>query len=62
MPEVAPPLPGVAIVASRKSDVSELLKSFQVADEPDSNQGLCRAIKEMAGLDLTPAPFAALIR
>jgi hypothetical protein len=61
MPEVAPPLPGVAIVACRKSDVSELLKSFQVADN-DSNQGLCRAIKEMAGLDLTPAPFAALIR
>ena len=61
MPEVAPLLPGVAIVASRKSDVSELLKSFQVADH-DSNQGLCRAIKEMAGLDLTPAPFAALIR
>ncbi|HEY1535477.1 MAG TPA: hypothetical protein VGF76_15735, partial [Polyangiaceae bacterium] len=61
MPEVAPSLPGVAIVASRKSDVSELLKSFQVADD-DSNQGLCRAIKEMAGLDLTPAPFAALIR
>jgi hypothetical protein len=61
MPEVAPLLPGVAIVASRKSDVSELLNSFQVADD-DSNQGLCRAIKEMAGLDLTPAPFAALIR
>jgi hypothetical protein len=61
MPEVAPLSPGVAIVASRKSDVTELLKSFQVADD-DSNQGLCRAIKEMAGLDLTPAPFAALIR
>jgi hypothetical protein len=61
MPEVASLLPGVAIVASRKSDVTELLKSFQVADD-DSNQGLCRAIKEMAGLDLTPAPFAALIR
>jgi hypothetical protein len=61
MPDVLPLLPGVAIVTSRKSDVSELLKSFQVADD-DSNQGLCRAIKEMAGLDLTPAPFAALIR
>jgi len=61
MPEVAPLLPGVAIVASRKSDVSELVKSFQVADD-DSNPGLCRAIKEMADLDLTPAPFAALIR
>jgi hypothetical protein len=61
MPEVAPLLPGVAIVASRKSDVSELLENFQVAHD-DANQGLCRAIKEMAGLDLTPAPFAALIR
>ncbi|MEO7034882.1 MAG: hypothetical protein ABI548_13315 [Polyangiaceae bacterium] len=61
MPEVAPLLPGVAIVASRKSDVSELLQSFQVAGD-DSDQGLRRAIKEMAELDLTPAPFAALIR
>ncbi|MEO8905074.1 MAG: hypothetical protein ABI488_21680 [Polyangiaceae bacterium] len=61
MPEVAPLLPGVAIVASRKSDVGELLQSFQVAGD-DSHQGLRRAIKEMAELDLTPAPFAALIR
>ena len=64
MPEVAPLLPGVAIVASRKSDVRELLQSFRVASEAgdDSDQGLRRAIKEMAELDLTPAPFAALIR
>ena len=61
MPEVAPLAPGVAIIASRKSDVSELLSSFQVA-QSDANQGLCRAIKDLAGLDLTPAPFAALIR
>jgi hypothetical protein len=63
MPEVAPLSPGVALVLSRQSDVSELLSSFQVAPAPgDSNQGLRRAIKEMAELDLTPAPFAALIR
>ena len=61
MPEVAPLAPGVAMVPTKKSDVHELLSSFQVA-EPDVNQGLCRAIKEMAELDLTPAPFAALIR
>lgn len=61
MPEVQPLAPGVAMVESKKSDVKELLSAFQVA-EPDVNQGLCRAIKEMAELDLTPAPFAALIR
>ncbi len=60
-PEVAPLSPSVAIVASRKSDISELLQSFRVADD-DSSPGLRRAIKEMAELDLTPAPFAALIR
>jgi len=51
----------VAMVESKKSDVNELLSTFQVA-EPDVNSGLCRAIKEMAELDLTPAPFGALIR
>lgn len=63
MPEVLPLSPGVPLtgVESKKSDVNELLSSFQVA-EPDVNHGLCRAIKEMAELDLTPAPFAALIR
>ena len=61
MPEVLPLAPGVAMVETKKSDVNELLSSFQVA-EPDVNPGLCRAIKEMAELDLTPAPFAALIR
>jgi len=61
MPEVAALSPGVAMVASHKSDVSELLSSFQIGPD-DSNQGLCRAIKELADLDLTPAPFAALIR
>jgi hypothetical protein len=61
MPEVLPLSPAVAMVASKKSDVNELLSSFQVA-EPDVNPGLCRAIKELAELDLTPAPFAALIR
>jgi hypothetical protein len=61
MPEVSALSPAVAIVASRKSDVSQLLADFQV--EPDgTHQGLRRAIKELAELDLTPAPFAALIR
>jgi len=61
MPEVAPLPPGVAMVESKRSDVHELLSSFQVA-ESDANPGLCRAIKDMAELDLTPGPFAALIR
>jgi hypothetical protein len=67
MPEVAPLSPGVAMVASRKSDVSELLSSFQITRDPQnepigSDVGLRRALKEMAELDLTPAPFGALIR
>ena len=49
------------MVESKRSDVHELLSSFQVA-ESDANPGLCRAIKDMAELDLTPGPFAALIR
>ncbi len=74
MPEVAALAPGVAMVPSRKSDVSELLSSFQISQHaantpneahasPESDEvQLRRAIKEMADLDLTPAPFAALIR
>jgi hypothetical protein len=61
MPEVQPLSPGVPMIESKKSDVNELLSAFQVA-EPDVNPGLCQAIKQMAELDLTPAPFAALIR
>jgi hypothetical protein len=61
MPDVVPLSPGVAIVASRQSEVSELLADFQVAED-NTHQGLRRAIKELAELDLTPAPFAALIR
>ena len=61
MPEVSPLLPGVAIVASRKSEVSELLSGFQVSAD-DTHRDLRRAIKEMAELDLTPAPFSAFNR
>lgn len=61
MPEVEPLSPAEALVVSKKSCVTELVSTFQVGPD-DSNQGLCRAIKEMADLDLTPAPFAALIR
>ena len=46
-PEVEPLSPSVAIVASRKSEISELVQSFHVADA-DSTPGLRRAIKEMA--------------
>jgi len=60
-PEVLPLSPGASLVESKKSDLNELLESFQVA-EPSINRGLCRAIKELADLDATPAPFAALIR
>ena len=69
MPEVAPVPPGTAMVASRKSDVSELLNNFHISEHATAGQPkesdeaqLRRAIKEMADLDLTPAPFAALIR
>lgn len=69
-PEVvrlSPLPPGIAMVPSRQSDVSELLASFHVrgldAEGSDADmRALPRAIKEMADLDLTPAPFAALIR
>ncbi len=61
MPDVEPLQHGVSIVATRKSDVSELLAGFRVATD-ESHLGLCRAIKELAELDLTPAPFSALIR
>ncbi|HYQ26813.1 MAG TPA: hypothetical protein VER04_06320, partial [Polyangiaceae bacterium] len=58
---LSPLPPGVSLVESKKSDVKELVDSFQVV-EPNINRGLCRAIKELADLDATPAPFAALIR
>jgi hypothetical protein len=61
MPDVAPLTHGTAIVSSHMSEVSELVAGFAVG-EVDTNLGLCRAIKDMAELDLTPAPFAALIR
>jgi hypothetical protein len=57
MPEVQPLAPGVPMVASRQSDVNELVSSFQIASD-DDEQAFCRAIKEMAELDLTPGPFA----
>ena len=59
--ELSPLNPGVSIVPSRQSDVRDLVASFSVAGD-DPGVELCRAVKEMAGLELTPAPFAALIR
>jgi hypothetical protein len=61
VPEVAPLSPGESILPKRQSELSDLVAGFSVAGE-DSSAELCRAVKEMAGLELTPAPFAALIR
>jgi len=61
MPDVVPLSPALAIVAGRPSELSQLLADFQVAED-GSHQDLRRTIKELAELDLTPAPFAALIR
>ncbi|MCA9626584.1 MAG: hypothetical protein KC766_02905 [Myxococcales bacterium] len=49
----APPVPGSSRVRDRRSDVSELLSGFQVA-ETRSDEELSRALKAMVGLDLTP--------
>lgn len=61
MPEVVALSPAEALVASPTSSLSELVSNFQIGPD-DSHQGLCRAIKEMADLELTPGPFAALLR
>lgn len=49
----APAVPGSSRVRDRRSDVSELLTGFQVA-ETRSDEELSRALKAMVGLDLTP--------
>ncbi|MGE0324762.1 MAG: hypothetical protein AB7S68_20745 [Polyangiaceae bacterium] len=49
----APVVVGSSRVRDRKSDVSELLSGFQVA-ETRSDEELSRALKAMVGLDLTP--------
>lgn len=48
-----PPVSGSSRVSDRKSDVSQLLSGFAVAEER-SDEELGRALKAMAGLDLTP--------
>ncbi|MCA9646403.1 MAG: hypothetical protein KC492_37210, partial [Myxococcales bacterium] len=49
----APVAAGSSRVRDRRSDVSELLSGFQVA-ETRSDEELSRALKAMVGLDLTP--------
>jgi hypothetical protein len=54
-PELAPePDPAPPRFAPRKSDVSELLRGFAVT-EARSDRELCRDLKTLAGVDLTPA-------
>jgi hypothetical protein len=55
-PELSPLAP--AVLPVRSSEVSELLDSFYVSDGADESE-LRSALKEMAGLELTPAPRAA---
>jgi hypothetical protein len=52
-PEPSPFAP--AVLPSRSSDVSELLDSFYVSGAAEE-QELRSALKEMAGLSLTPMP------
>jgi hypothetical protein len=53
LPEPSPYAP--AVLPSRTSDVSELLDSFYVSDATEERD-LRSALKEMAGLELTPMP------
>lgn len=53
LPEPSPYAP--AVLPARSSDVSELLDSFYVSDAADERE-LRGALKEMAGLELTPMP------
>jgi hypothetical protein len=49
------PEPAQPRFASRRSDVSELLRGFAVT-EARSDRELCRDLKALAGVDLTPLP------
>jgi hypothetical protein len=53
LPEPSPYAP--AVLPSRTSEVSELLDSFHVSDAAEERD-LRSALKEMAGLELTPMP------
>jgi hypothetical protein len=52
-PELSPLAP--AVLPNRSSEVSELLDSFYVSDAAEEHE-LRSALKEMAGLSLTPMP------
>lgn len=53
-PEPSPYAP--AVLPSRSSDVSELVDSFYVSGANDDSGELRSALKEMAGIELTPLP------
>jgi hypothetical protein len=50
-----PPEPAPPRFAPRRSDVSELLRGFAVT-EARTDRELCRDLKALAGVDLTPPP------
>jgi hypothetical protein len=54
-PSEPAPEPESPRFAPRRSDVSELLRGFAVT-EARSDRELCRDLKALAGVDLTPPP------
>jgi len=59
-PHWQPHRPAPATFPPRRSSVSDLLATFSVADEPAQGE-LCRGLKQIAGLDVTPAPTGCLV-
>ena len=55
----APFKPAPATFPPRRSTVSDLLATFSVAGETTHGE-LCRGLKQIAGLDATPAPAGCL--
>jgi hypothetical protein len=53
LPDPVQPAARLERAPSRRSDLDELLGRFQV-EQPHSDRDLCRELKDMAGVDLTP--------
>jgi hypothetical protein len=56
---VARAAPAASALSPRRSQVTDLLASFSVADQREDGD-VCRDLKQMAGLDLTPLPPAGV--
>jgi len=59
--DLPPPAPAPSRFPPRRSDVSELLRGFAVT-EARSDRELCRDLKLLAGVDLTPLPGTTTLR